>query len=61
MKEKQYIVNRSFYDDNNRFYNSGRILAEMEYNLLPTNLKINCSENFGLDFDSEKYDLFKPT
>lgn len=58
MKEKQYVVNRSFSDDNNRFWNSGTKLSQTEYNMLPMNLKINCAENFSFDFDNEKYDLF---
>lgn len=58
--DKEYVVNRSFYDDNNQFHNSGQRLSQAEYNMLPMNLKINCAENFSFDFDNEKYDLFNP-
>lgn len=58
--EKQYIVNMGFEDDYGRRYNSGQRLTQAEYNLLPMNQKVRCSEDFQLDRDNERYDLFTP-
>lgn len=46
---KEYIVNMGFQDDAGRFYNAGQTLTQIEYNLLPMNMKVRCSENFQLD------------
>lgn len=47
--DKEYIVNCGFQDDRGRFYNAGQQLTQMEYNLLPMNMKVRCSENFQLN------------
>lgn len=54
MKEREYIVNMGFTDDQNgRMYSAGQTLTQIEYNLLPMNMKVRCSEKFSFGFDDD--------
>lgn len=56
-KDKTYIVNMGFQDDSGRVYNAGQKLTQIEYNLLPMNMKVRCSEDFVI---GEQDNPFKP-
>lgn len=52
MKEKEYMVNMGFMDEGNgRLYSAGQTLTQIEYNMLPMNQKVRCSEKIQVGFD----------